>query len=159
MTDAADLTFGRLSPGAAESCAELEMVLFEDDGPWSAEAFRSELANAANFYAGFVDSTDRVRGYGGVTRLGPADAPEYEIQTVGLDPSLQGHGLGRKLVEALLAAADESPGDVFLEVRVDNDPAIGLYESLGFEKVGLRKNYYRPSGADAWTMKRPAVRT
>lgn len=158
MTDAADLTFGRLSPGASESCAELEMVLFKDDGPWSAEAFRSELANAANFYAGFVDSTDRVRGYGGVTRLGPEGAPEYEIHTVGIDPLLQGHGFGRKLVEALLAAADEAPGDVFLEVRVDNEPAIGLYESLGFEKVGLRKNYYRPSGADAWTMKRAAVR-
>lgn len=158
MTDAAEYTFGRLSPGAAESCAELEKVLFTDDGPWSADAFRSELANAANFYAGFVDSTDRVRGYGGIARLGPADAPEYEIHTVGIDPTLQGHGMGRKLAEALLAVADEAPGDIFLEVRVDNEPAISLYESLNFEKVGLRKNYYRPSGADAWTMKRSAHR-
>lgn len=159
MSDSADLAFGRLTPGAAESCAALELTLFGDDGPWSADSFRAELANPANFYAGFVDEGDTVRGYGGVSRLGPADSPEYEIHTVGVDPELQGTGLGRRLVEALLTVADEDPGEVFLEVRVDNEPAIGLYESLGFEKVGLRKNYYRPSGADAWTMRRPPADT
>ena len=43
---------------------------------------------------------------------------------------------------------------IFLEVRTDNDAAIGLYESEGFVKIGVRKRYYRVSGADAYTMKR-----
>jgi [ribosomal protein S18]-alanine N-acetyltransferase len=43
---------------------------------------------------------------------------------------------------------------VFLEVRTDNEPARTLYESEGFTVVGLRKHYYRPSGADAHTMRR-----
>ena len=45
---------------------------------------------------------------------------------------------------------------VFLEVRTDNAAAIALYESAGFVNVGLRKRYYRVSGADAYTMQRPA---
>jgi len=45
-------------------------------------------------------------------------------------------------------------GTVFLEVRTDNEAAIGLYESLGFVNVGLRRRYYRSSGADAYTMRR-----
>ena len=39
-----------------------------------------------------------------------------------------------------------------LEVRTDNEAAIALYESFGFVNVGLRRRYYRASGADAYTM-------
>jgi ribosomal-protein-alanine N-acetyltransferase len=45
-------------------------------------------------------------------------------------------------------------GTVFLEVRTDNVAAITLYESVGFVRVGLRRRYYRASGADAYTMRR-----
>jgi ribosomal-protein-alanine N-acetyltransferase len=34
-----------------------------------------------------------------------------------------------------------------------------LYESVGFAKMGLRKRYYRVSGADAYTMRRDAKDT
>ena len=47
-------------------------------------------------------------------------------------------------------------GAVYLEVRTDNAAAIGMYESAGFVNIGLRKRYYRASGADAYTMQRPA---
>jgi len=43
---------------------------------------------------------------------------------------------------------------IFLEVRTDNATAIALYESEGFAKIGVRKRYYRASGADAYTMQR-----
>ena len=42
---------------------------------------------------------------------------------------------------------------VLLEVRVDNAPAIHLYESLGFEQLGMRRAYYQPGNIDAWTMR------
>ena len=66
---------------------------------------------------------------------------------------------GLVLLEAYLRVlADTSPDEaVFLEVRVDNDPAIGLYESVGFTRCGVRKGYYQPSGADAYTMIRPSA--
>jgi [ribosomal protein S18]-alanine N-acetyltransferase len=43
---------------------------------------------------------------------------------------------------------------VFLEVRTDNEAARALYEGERFSVVGLRRRYYRPSGADAYTMRR-----
>ena len=58
------------------------------------------------------------------------------------------------LLRGLLAAADALHATVFLEVRTDNEPARALYESEGFAVVGLRRRYYRPSGADAYTMRR-----
>jgi ribosomal-protein-alanine N-acetyltransferase len=71
-----------------------------------------------------------------------------------VDPLWQNKGIGRKLLGALLAKADEARAPVFLEVRTDNAVAIGLYEAHGFRRIGLRRRYYRPSGADAYTMVR-----
>ncbi len=45
---------------------------------------------------------------------------------------------------------------VYLEVRTDNEAAIALYKASGFDNVGVRKRYYRVSGADAYTMRRDA---
>ena len=80
---------------------------------------------------------------------------EYEVHTIGVDPALQGQGIGRRLLDELLNFADG--GVVYLEVRTDNEAAIALYRSMGFEQVGLRKRYYRVSGADAYTMRREAL--
>jgi [ribosomal protein S18]-alanine N-acetyltransferase len=45
---------------------------------------------------------------------------------------------------------------VYLEVRTDNAAAIALYKAHGFATIGMRRKYYQPSGADAFTMARPA---
>ncbi len=58
---------------------------------------------------------------------------------------------------ALLEVADAHAAEVFLEVRTDNDVAIDMYRRNGFAQIGLRKRYYQPSGADAYTMRRPSV--
>jgi ribosomal-protein-alanine N-acetyltransferase len=58
------------------------------------------------------------------------------------------------MLRGLLAVADAARATVFLEVRTDNDAARTLYESEGFAVIGLRRRYYRPSGADAHTMRR-----
>ncbi|MBY0442412.1 MAG: ribosomal protein S18-alanine N-acetyltransferase, partial [Mycobacteriaceae bacterium] len=79
---------------------------------------------------------------------------EYEVHTIGIDPAYQGRGIGRRLLEELLNFA--AGGVVYLEVRSDNTKAIALYRSLGFVEVGLRRRYYRASGADAYTMRREA---
>jgi ribosomal-protein-alanine N-acetyltransferase len=74
------------------------------------------------------------------------------VHTIGVDPVYQGHGIGRRLLDELLGFAEG--GVVYLEVRTDNEAAIALYRSVGFEQIGLRKRYYRVSGADAYTMRR-----
>ena len=96
---------------------------------------------------------DKLVGYAGIARLGRTPPFEYEIHTVGVDPACQGQGIGRAMMVELLDFAGPE-ATVFLEVRTDNDAAIGLYTSLGFVTVGRRKRYYRVSGADAYTMRR-----
>lgn len=143
--------YGPLTPSDAARCAELEAQLFDGDDPWPERAFLAELAAKHNHYvAARVD--DKLVGYAGIARLGRLKPFEYEIHTIAVDPAYQGKGIGRRLLDGLLDYADGAT--VFLEVRTDNEAAIALYESAGFEKVGLRKRYYRVSGADAYTMKR-----
>ena len=94
-------------------------------------------------------------GYGGISRLGRTPPFEYEVHTIGVDPAYQGRGVGRRLLDELLNFA--AGAVVHLEVRTDNAPAIALYRSVGFTQVGLRRRYYRVSGADAYTMRREAL--
>ncbi|AHK30057.1 ribosomal-protein-alanine acetyltransferase [Rhodococcus opacus PD630] len=151
------MTF-RIEPMAAadaERCAELETLLFAGDGPWSAGAFRAELAAPHVHYTVARDDTGHVVGYAGIALLGNGSHPESEIHTIGTDPACQRLGIGGALLDELLRVADARGGPVFLEVRTDNDAAIALYRREGFEIVGTRKKYYQPSGADAFTMRRP----
>lgn len=145
---------GPLLRADADRCAELEELLFPGDDPWSASAFRDEIG-AGHVYVG-VRSGDLLVGYAGLAFTAGPPQPEAEVHTIGVDPAHQGRGLGRVLLHRLLDAADQVGATIFLEVRTDNEPARGLYESEGFEIVGVRKRYYRPSGADAYTMRRDA---
>lgn len=145
-----------LTRADAQRCAELEEILFPGDDPWPAAAFRHELDSAHTFYVA-ARADNRLVGYAGVARLGNRPPYEYEIHTIGVDPNHQGHGIGRQLLNALLARADADEAAVFLEVRTDNATAISMYETAGFAIIGLRKRYYQGSGADAYTMRREPI--
>ncbi|MFZ0832583.1 MAG: ribosomal protein S18-alanine N-acetyltransferase, partial [Mycobacterium sp.] len=127
-------------------------------------AFLSELEAKHNHYvaarvtthARSEMATDELVGYAGIACLGILPPHEYEIHTIGVDAAFQGQGIGRRLLGELLDYA--SGGTVYLEVRTDNDPAIGMYRGAGFVEVGLRRRYYRASGADAYTMRRDCAR-
>ncbi len=134
-------------------CAELERVIFGNDDPWSESMFRSEL-NEGHYYVGaFVDG--ELVGYAGMSLIGGRDL-EASVHNIAVDPAWRRRGVGRALLNALLDRANEAHAPVFLEVRTDNDAAITLYEKYGFSRIGLRRKYYQPSGADAYTMVRAA---
>ncbi|GAA5171068.1 MULTISPECIES: ribosomal protein S18-alanine N-acetyltransferase [Amycolatopsis] len=136
-------------------CVEIERQLFAGDDPWSARAFHSEL-DAGGYYLGAYNDDDELVGYAGLATVGRPGDFESSVHTIGVDEAYQGQGIGTALLRALLAKADELRAPVFLEVRTDNDRAVELYTRHGFTRIGLRKRYYQPSGADAYTMKRPA---
>ncbi|OLF12497.1 ribosomal protein S18-alanine N-acetyltransferase [Actinophytocola xanthii] len=138
--------------------AELERQLFAGDDPWSESVLRSELDHGHHYLGAYVDhSAERTLvGYAGISVVGTPRDAEASVHTIGVDPAWQGRGVGRALLEGLLAVADEFRAPVFLEVRTDNAPAIALYRAHGFTTIGLRRRYYQPSGADAFTMARPA---
>jgi len=68
---------------------------------------------------------------------------EVTLLNIAVDPRKQGKGFGKYLIEQFLSICVESKADsVWLEVRESNLKAISLYESIGFNEVDRRLNYY-----------------
>jgi len=82
------------------------------------------------------------------------DGQDAQVMTIGVAPEHQGRGLGRLLLAAILDRERERGAErVFLEVRIDNDLAIAMYERAGFERLAVRRGYYQPENVDALTMR------
>lgn len=149
------IQYGPLVADDALHCAELERQLFATDGPWSAPMFLSEIGSRHNTcFAARLHG--QLVGYAVLAGLGHAGDREFEVHIIGVDPGQQGLGIGRTLLRQMLEVADRESAPVVLDVRTDNVPARALYEAHGFEIVGVRPRYYRPSMADAYLMVRPA---
>ncbi|MDZ7637764.1 MAG: GNAT family N-acetyltransferase [Bryobacterales bacterium] len=71
---------------------------------------------------------------------------EAEVLNIAVHPSARRRGVARILLSALLG---QLQGEVFLELRASNLPALRLYESLGFHRAGTRPSYYSHPGEDA----------
>ena len=118
---------------------------------WSAAMFWNELANGHHYLVAHDDS-GAVAGYAGIAVSAPDEA---WVQNLAVRRDLQRHGIGRALLEALLAEADRRGARrTLLEVAVDNAAAQKLYARYGFEPVGVRRGYYQPSNTDALVMLR-----
>jgi len=141
--------FKQLSSDHIDQVMGLEKELFGKEA-WSKKTMLSEFVAPHSFYFG-VFQGDLV-GYAGL-RLLPADL-SGDITTIGVAKQHQGRGIGRALVQELVRRAKRSGAEqLFLEVKKSNEAAIFLYESFGFEKIDVRKNYYQPSGEDAIVMR------
>lgn len=132
-----------------EPLMALERELFGDER-WTPEMFWSELAqHDTRHYLVAEDDAGRLVGYAGLC----AYPGETYVQTIGVTRSAQGHGLGARLLTALLEeAVRRGETTVLLEVRADNLGAQELYARFGFLTVGRRRGYYQPSGTDALVM-------
>ncbi|MBR7617986.1 GNAT family N-acetyltransferase [Phenylobacterium sp. 20VBR1] len=74
-------------------------------------------------------------------------AGEAEVLTLAVDPAARRQGVARALVAAAaITARAAGAAAMFLEVAVDNDPAIALYEAHGFVRAGRRPSYYDRGG-------------
>ncbi|HSK54996.1 MAG TPA: ribosomal protein S18-alanine N-acetyltransferase [Jiangellales bacterium] len=133
-----------------EEVVRLEPVLFPDDA-WSPEQLWSELAGVPSSRTYVVAESDgQIVGYAGLWAHGEA----ADVQTVAVAPGGQRRGTGTLLVEALLDDADRrGVGEVVLEVRADNIPALELYRAVGFERVGVRRGYYAAGRVDALVLR------
>ena len=135
----------RMNESHVCAVAELEKQNFSE--PWSENSVRGELTNQLALWLVALDG-DAVVGYvGSQTVLGEAD-----MMNIAVADSHRRRGIARALVEELIARLDATM--LTLEVRASNTPAIKLYESLGFQQVGLRKNYYRKPKEDALILRK-----
>ena len=81
-------------------------------------------------------------------------AGEAELLRIAVDPAHRGGGLGQRLLTACQEAlAAAGMGQLHLEVRASNQPAMRLYRTCGWERCGLRAGYY-PDGEDAALFRR-----
>jgi [ribosomal protein S18]-alanine N-acetyltransferase len=109
---------------------------------WTRRQVSDSLAFAHTRYSfvfgGDAAGTEEPVGFA-MTRAAPG---EEELLLVAVVPQCRGRGLGETLVRRAIADARARRAErLFLETR-HNNPAIGLYRRIGFEPVGVRKDYY-----------------
>ena len=143
------MDFKVLGPQDLEAVMVLEQTVFLGDA-WSASSMLSELASPNGHYIGFFEK--ELIAYAGLSTV--PGSFSSDIQTIAVADSARGRGLGRAMMQALIAKAKAQGSEhILLEVRIDNEPAIALYSSLGFERIDVRKRYYQPDNVDAVIMR------
>jgi ribosomal-protein-alanine N-acetyltransferase len=133
-----------------DAVAELEATSFTN--PWTREMLDRELrqSDIARVYV------LRLPGY----RVAAFCAcwvvyDELHINTIAVEPALRRRGLASALMRHLLEeAAAQGARRALLEVRRSNVPAQRLYESLGFQVAGMRRDYYTQPVEDALLLMR-----
>jgi ribosomal-protein-alanine acetyltransferase len=94
---------------------------------------------------------DELAGYAVVSLV----ADVAELQRIAVAPAYRRTGVASALIEALVdLAADTEADRVLLEVREDNEAALGCYAQSGFVEIDRRPRYYR-DGAAAVVMLKP----
>ena len=127
----------------------IEQSVFAD--PWSTQDFRDCVSSDAVFL--IAETAEGLAGY--VVALDAAD--EGEILNLAVASEGRRHGLGRALVQEVLAVlGGRGVEQVYLEVRESNAPARALYAAHGFQEAGRRKEYYRRPVEDAIVLRRDA---
>ena len=131
-----------------QQIAQLEQQCFSV--PWSEALIASELQNKFSLWI-VAEDQGKVAGYvGAQTVLGESD-----MMNLAVHPDFRRQGIGERLVTELIAKLKQLGSHfLVLEVRVSNDPAIALYEKLGFVQVGRRPGYYFKPREDALILRK-----
>lgn len=118
--------------------------------PWSTSQYKEEFSSPTRYFVVAVDQEQKIIGYAGVFAPGAAEA---DILTVGVVPEHRGKGIAKELMALITDwAKDQGSTAMMLEVKTDNLEAIGLYESLGYSTLNIRKDYFG-AGLDARVMR------
>jgi ribosomal-protein-alanine N-acetyltransferase len=118
--------------------------------PWSASQYKEEFSAPTRYFVVAIDEQQNIIGYAGVFAPG---ASEADVLTIGVVPTERGKGIARRLMAMITNwASQQGSTAMMLEVKVDNVEAIGLYESLGYSKLNVRRDYFG-AGLDAVVMR------
>ena len=132
-----EITFSDIEEKDCRRLAQLDRECFSE--PWSEELFLKDTQNPLAHYI-VSEYNDEVVGYCGMYSV----ADEGQITNIAVANKYRRKGIASKMLMLMIDKAKAANLRVMsLEVRESNLPAITLYESLGFFKVGYRKNYYR----------------
>ena len=146
--------------------AALEAATFS--APWDEASVRAELENPLALWlvaedaggsdaageAGNPGADEAGTGAGEMAVLGYVGSQscfeDADILNVCVAPAARRRGVAEALMRELEARlAPNGVEKITLEVRASNEPAIRLYEKLGYTQVGVRKGYYEKPREDA----------
>lgn len=147
----AGLRIRRMTPSDLPAVMNIENQAFSN--PWSLDMVRKELSQdwSTVLVAEALSSTGvwELRGFAIFWLV----ADEVHVLNVATDTSYRRAGIGRQVMQAVLAAGHAQKCFMAtLEVRRSNVAALALYTSLGFRAVGMRPNYYSDNREDAVIM-------
>lgn len=127
-----------------DTIARLEEAAFKDS--WPPDMLAHELTHPGSIMlVASRGEADPPAGYAAFRHA----VGEAELLRLAVFPEERRHGIARALVtEGLQRLVQEGIQVCFLEVRRDNEPAIALYQALGFARLGQRSGYYS-DGTDA----------
>lgn len=138
-----------MQEGDVAAVAALEAQIFPM--PWSAAGFADTLPREDVIFLVAYEQ-DKLLGYVGIY----CTLDEGEITNVAVAPAARRRGIARALLTELKQRLTNRNVDrIVLEVRVSNEPAIRLYEQMGFAVLGTRKNFYEKPTEDAYIMAYP----
>lgn len=124
----------------------LEQVCFSV--PWTEAQLRAQLPDDRHVFL-VAERGGEVLGYVGLMYV----LDEGYISNVAVSPDCRRQGIGAALIAELIRRAGQLElAFLTLEARASNAPAIRLYEKMGFQQVGRRKNYYQRPEEDAILM-------
>ena len=116
--------------------------------PWSARDFHDLLFREYCLYV-VAEVDGEVAGCAGLTN----SCNEGNIDNVVVAERFRGCGVAQKMLTELLARGEAQGIEAFtLEVRVNNAPAIHVYEKFGFVSEGIRPKFYEKPVEDAAIM-------
>ncbi len=111
--------------------------------PWSLFNYQQSAQDENHQIIGAYDDTDNIIGICVFSKA----LDEAEILQIFIRYEKQRNGFGTILLSEILnLLQSQQIAQVFLEVMVGNNPAIQLYQKLGFNIIGTRKNYYKVDG-------------
>ena len=142
------IVFTEMKAEHVPQVAQLEKLCFSD--PWSEMSIASELRSIWSYWVVALDS-EQVVGYVG----SQSSVDETDIMNIAVHPDWRRQGIAESLIDNLMKELkNRGSHALLLEVRVSNGPASALYEKLGFQQVGRRKNYYRNPKEDALILRK-----
>lgn len=134
-------------PSQAAAIAEIEQMCFPQ--PWSEAAILTEMEKNAVVLV-CQNENGSIIGWGGAEIV----LDEASVTNIAVLPSFRRRGAGRAITQALIGfCREKGAATLTLEVRVSNNAAITLYESLGFIRLGLRPRFYESPREDAVMMR------
>lgn len=128
--------FRRMWPDDIPEVVEIEQASYQF--PWTPSVFRDCIR--VGYFCLVLEIDRKIGGYCVMV----AGAGEAHILNLCVNPTIRGRGFGRSSLNCLLQVARERSIDkMVLEVRPTNIHAIALYHSMGFEQIGVRRDYYQ----------------